>query len=80
MRAITMQTTDVESTSLASIAYDASRQLLQIEFRDRTTYQYFGVPAEVHDELLGAPSKGGYFNRFIRGSFGYSRWVAPFLS
>jgi hypothetical protein len=61
----------VESTSLAGIAYDASNQTLQLEFRDRAVYQYFGVPAEIHDGLLRAPSKGQYFNRAIRGKFRY---------
>ena len=34
-----MKLTLVESTTLATVAYDADRQLLQIEFRDRTTYR-----------------------------------------
>jgi hypothetical protein len=67
-----METTIVESTTLARIGYDAANQLLQLEFRDKTTYQYFGVPAKVHTELLVAPSKGQYFNRSIRGHFRYS--------
>ena len=47
-------------------------KLLQIEFRDRTVYQYFGVPAEVHDALMRAHSKGRCFNSLIRGRFDYS--------
>jgi hypothetical protein len=62
----------VESTSLATVAYDAECKLLQIEFHNRAIYQYFSVPAEVHAALLRAPSKGGYFNRAIRGQFDYS--------
>lgn len=62
----------VESTLLAAVAYDASRQILELEFRDRTIYQFFGVPAEIHDALLCAPSKGQYFNRAIRGKFRYA--------
>ena len=67
-----MNATNVESTTLARVAYDAGHQLLQLEFRDRAVYQYFGVPAEVYEALLCAPSKGGYFNRFIRGQFAYA--------
>ncbi len=63
----------VESTSLATVAYDAGRELLQIEFRDRAIYQYFSVPAEVHAALMCAPSKGSYFNRAIRGRFSDSK-------
>ena len=62
----------VESSTLATVAYDSARELLQLEFRSRAIYQYFGVPAEVHQALLRAPSKGSYFNRFIRGCFPYS--------
>ena len=68
-----MKPTVVESTTLAAVAYDAHRQLLQIEFRDRTIYRYFNVPTDVHETLLRAPSKGSYFNRVIRGQFAYTR-------
>ena len=70
-----MHVTAVESTTLATVAYDKARGLLQLEFRSRAIYQYFGVTAAVHEALLGAPSKGRYFNRFIRGRFPYS--LAP---
>jgi lysyl-tRNA synthetase class 2 len=63
----------VESITLATVAYDADRELLQIEFRDRTIYRYFNVPGDVHESLLRAPSKGSYFNRIIRGQFTYAR-------
>lgn len=71
-----MKTTAVESTTLATVAYDGDRQLLQIEFHDRTTYRYFNVPTEVHETLLRAPSKGSYFNHVIRGQFAYVRMHA----
>ena len=66
-----MNVTAVESITLAMIAYDDARELLQLEFRSRAIYQYFGVPATVHAALLRAPSKGSYFNRVIRGRFPY---------
>jgi hypothetical protein len=61
----------VESTTLATVAYDEARELLQLEFCSRAVYLYFGVPASVHRALLGAPWKGGYFNQSIRGRFPY---------
>jgi hypothetical protein len=66
----------VESTVLATVAYDEARQLLQLEFCGKSTYQYFGVPARVHEALLGARSKGGFFNQAIRGHFPF-RLVVP---
>jgi hypothetical protein len=64
-----MRVVSVESSTLATVAYDETRELLRLEFCNRTAYQYFGVPAAVHQALLGAPSKGRYFNQVIRGRF-----------
>lgn len=66
-----MNTTAVESTTLATVAYDDARQVLCLEFRSRAVYQYYRVPAAVHEALLRAPSKGSYFNQVIRGRFPY---------
>lgn len=68
-----MLVTGVESTTLSSAAYDASRQLLWLEFLNRTVYCYFDVPPKVYQELIGAPSKGRYFNLNIRGHFAYRK-------
>ncbi|HUA58234.1 MAG TPA: KTSC domain-containing protein [Verrucomicrobiae bacterium] len=63
----------MESNTLATVAYDDARETLQLEFRSRAVYRYFGVPARVYEALLAAPSKGRYFNGAIRGSFPFSR-------
>lgn len=75
-----MKTVTVESTTLTTVAYDAHQQLLQIEFRNRAIYQYFDVPAAVHQDLLAASSKGGYFNQSIRSRFRYVRVEPALLS
>ena len=54
------------------LAYDDAREILQLEFRSAAIYHYYGVPAAVYEALLGAPSKGSYFNRVIRGRFPYA--------
>jgi len=67
-----MHTTAVQSATLAAIGYDSSRGILQLEFRSRAVYRYFGVPGPVYDALWAAPSKGRYFNLAIRGRFPHS--------
>ena len=74
-----MRVATVESTTLATVAFDEARELLRLEFCSRAVYLYFGVPAAVHQALLGAPSKGRYFNQTIRGRFRFCRiseWYA----
>ena len=68
-----MNVTAVESSTLETIAYDGTRELLQLEFNSGALYQYFRVSATVHAALLRAPSKGSYFNPAIRGKFPYRR-------
>ena len=66
-----MNKTRVESSTLAALGYDEVGEILQLEFRSRTIYRYYGVPAAAYEALLAAPSKGGCFNRTIRGRFPY---------
>ena len=66
-----MRIAAVESTTLVMVSYDDARELLQLDFCSRAVYQYFQVPATVHQSLLDAPSKGRYFNQMIRGRFPY---------
>lgn len=68
-----MQRTPVSSSNLASVGYDQANMTLEVEFRDGSLYQYFGVPAAVHQELLGAPSAGQYFSHHVRNNYQYSR-------
>jgi hypothetical protein len=67
-----MQTVAVKSSTLATVAYDVDRHLLELEFRNGTNYRYSGIPVEVYQALLRAPSKGQFFNREIRGKFPYA--------
>jgi hypothetical protein len=74
-----MRVAAVESATLATVAFDEAQELLRLEFCSRAVYLYFGVPAAVHQALLGAPSKGRYFNQAIRGRFPFCRifeWYA----
>jgi hypothetical protein len=70
-----MLTDTVQSTTLATIRYDATHETLWLEFRNRAVYCYFGVPATVQQALLEAHSKGAYFNRHIRDRFAYQKVV-----
>ena len=75
-----MKTTTVDSKSLRTVGYDAERRLLQVQFQNRSIYQYFEVPAAVYQDLMLAPSKGAYFNRSIRPRFDFALVQAASLS
>jgi hypothetical protein len=68
-----MQREPVESSTLASVGYDQTQFLLELEFRSGDLYQYFGPPPSIHRELMTSESKGHFFNRNIRDRFPYIR-------
>ena len=61
----------VESSTLASVGYDATALVLELQFRSGEIYQYLGTPYRIHRELMGAESKGRFFNQKIRDRFPY---------
>ena len=58
---------------LEAAAHDPPQALLQLSFRNGTSYQYSDVPAEVYDQLLLAESKGKYFNLHIRNRYAFTK-------
>jgi len=62
-----VRTVRVSSTSLASVGYE--KGVLEVRFRNGGVYRYHGVPADVHDQLLEAESKGRFFNRRVRDAY-----------
>jgi hypothetical protein len=64
----------VESESLRSVGYDLPRRVLEVEFAGGDVYRYFDVPAEWHETLMAADSKGTWFNQVFKSmGFAYER-------
>lgn len=68
-----MERYSVSSSNIASIGYDAPSQILEVEFLNGSVYQYYGVPENIHDQLMQASSKGRFLNTYIKNAYGYSR-------
>jgi hypothetical protein len=64
----------LESKMLSSAAYDDSRQILYLRFRNTgEVYRYFEFTAADHQAFLRAESKGRHFRFQIRDHFRYER-------
>ncbi|HKV06907.1 MAG TPA: KTSC domain-containing protein [Thermoanaerobaculia bacterium] len=63
----------VDSSAISSMGYDARSSTLEVEFRSGAVYDYHGVPPKVWKDLLGAPSKGRFFSRSLRGRYPSTR-------
>jgi KTSC domain len=63
----------LHSTWLQAAVYDRQAAVLELAFRTGAVYRYFGVPAQIYQELRSAASQGGYFNHHIRNRFAYTQ-------
>jgi hypothetical protein len=64
-----MNRVPVVSSVIDEVGYNASCRTLEILFKSGAIYLYYFVPQDVHDALMAADSKGGYFNKQIKGLF-----------
>ena len=62
-----------ESSSLARFSYDGRTQILEVEFRHGTIYDYYEVPESVFAEMAAAPSKGRFFVYNVRDEYDFSQ-------
>jgi hypothetical protein len=54
------------SALISALGYDPDTTTLGIQFHDGATYHYCGVTPAVYAGLIGAPSLGKHFHRYIR--------------
>jgi lysyl-tRNA synthetase class 2 len=54
---------------LRSIGYDPRTRTLEVEFSGGGVYRYTPVPSEMWAAFRRAPSKGKYFQDFVRDHF-----------
>lgn len=64
-----MQMVHVRSSAITAVGYDPLTRRMKITFKQGRTYDFCGVPPEVHQGLLKAGSKGTYYDRIIRDRY-----------
>lgn len=59
----------VGSSMILGIGYEPVEQLLEIEFRNGKTYEYYLVPQSVYTDFRDASSPGEFFLKRIRSRY-----------
>jgi hypothetical protein len=72
-----MRRRSVDSTSLASVGYDAGSRTLEVEFHNGGVYHYLGVHPDTAQALLAADSLGVFLNTEIKPRHPYVRLEPP---
>lgn len=62
----------VSSSNLAAVGYDPKSLILEVDFLNGSTYQYYDVPPYHYEGLMNAPSHGKYLDAHIKkGGYRY---------
>ncbi|EOD8991803.1 KTSC domain-containing protein [Klebsiella variicola] len=68
-----MQRDAVSSSNIMSAGYDPASETMEIEFKDGAVYQYYNVSEHLYSQFESAPSKGQFFNIYIKNAVPFSR-------
>lgn len=63
----------VNSTAIAKIEHNERTHVLSIWFHETGHYDYFNVPRHIYEAFLRAPSKGRFFNDYIKDRYSANR-------
>lgn len=61
----------VNSSNVDQVGYDEGQMELHVVFHGGALYVYQGVPLELFEQLLVAPSTGSFLNREIKNVYNY---------
>ena len=65
--------TEIDSSAMKAVQYDADKKTLEILFPNGDTYSYKGVSQKVFDGLMEAKSKGKYYAQHLKGKLGEAK-------
>lgn len=57
----------ISSSTFIGVEYEQGT--LTVFFRGGRQYVYHNVPEEVFEQFMNAPSKGMFYNQYIKGSY-----------
>lgn len=62
-----------ESKNIKSATYDEENLILTVTFVGGNMYKYFAIPIQIWEEMILAPSVGGFFARSVRNKYSYEK-------
>lgn len=68
-----LQRQPVRSSNVASVGYDPTSRVLEVEFHSGGVYRYLNVPEGAYQALLSAPSVGSYLNAKIKDRYRFRK-------
>lgn len=62
-----------DSSNIARYRYDTKGHVLQVEFKNGGTYNYYDVQQAIFEQMKTATSKGQFLAQNVKGVYRYAR-------
>lgn len=62
-----------ESSNIVQFGYDSQAQILAVEFKAGSTYNYYDIPELTFEQMKAELSKGQFLAQEIKGKYRYAR-------
>ena len=59
----------IASSAFLGVDYNSETRTLTVYIRNGRNYVHHGVPESVYKQFLNSPSKGRYYNQYIKGIY-----------
>jgi len=61
------------SSTIELSTFDDTKNILTIEFKNGTSYEYYDVSIDMYESLVSASSTGKFFLNHIKDSYAFSQ-------
>ena len=68
-----MERLEKESSNIKFWDYEEKIKVLTVTFKNKSVYNYFDVPKEIHEGAKSAESIGKFLNTKVKGIFKYKK-------
>lgn len=62
-----------ESSNIVRFGYDSQAQILVVEYKAGSTYNYYDIPEFIFQQMKAASSRGQFLAQQIKGTYRYAR-------
>ena len=59
----------IASSAFLGVDYNPETRTLTVYFRNGRNYVHHGVPESVYEQFINSPSKGRFYNQYIKGIY-----------
>lgn len=63
----------VSSSNIERVGYDSTKEILVVQFKNGSYYQYEGMDEKMYDNMMRSASIGRYFHSYVKNNLSFKK-------